>query len=165
MLYNVRLGEREARLEIRREQDIWLCRLDGREIRVDYKRVDRETISLLIHGRSFEARRVASENGTQIFLNGTPYEVAVYDPRSLRSKRRSRAGEGGSQAITASMPGKIVRLLAKEGDEIQAGQGVVIIEAMKMQNEIRAPKPGLVQKIVAREGANVNAGEVLAIIV
>ena len=164
MLYNVKLGEREIRLEIRREQENWICRLEGREVRADYKQIDEGAISLLIDGASFEARRVHSEDGMQIFLNGRPYEISVYDPRSLYANRRSRAGEAGSQALTASMPGKIVRLLAKEAEEIQAGQGIVIIEAMKMQNEIRAPKPGRVQKILAREGANVKAGEVLAII-
>jgi biotin carboxyl carrier protein len=164
MLYNVKVGEREASLELRRDQNIWHCQVDGREFRVECRQINAETISLLIEGTSFEARRVQSENGAQIFVNGAPYAVAVYDPRSLHGNRRLRAGKGGSQALTASMPGKIVRLLAKEGDEIQAGQGIVIIEAMKMQNEIRAQQPGRVQKMMAREGANVNAGEVLAIV-
>jgi biotin carboxyl carrier protein len=164
MLYNVKLGTREIRLEMRREQDIWIFRLDGREVRADCKRIGDGAISLLIDGGSFEARRVVTEDGIQIFLNGMPYDLAVYDPRSLSGNRRLRAGEAGSQALTASMPGKIVRVLAKEGEEIQAGQGVVIIEAMKMQNEIRATKPGKVQKMLCREGASVKAGEVLAII-
>jgi biotin carboxyl carrier protein len=62
------------------------------------------------------------------------------------------------------MPGKVVRVLARAGEVIQAGQGILVIEAMKMQNEVRAPKAGTLKSIVAQQGANVNAGEVLATI-
>jgi biotin carboxyl carrier protein len=66
--------------------------------------------------------------------------------------------------IVAPMPGKVVRVLAREGDEVEAGAGVAVVEAMKMQNEIKSPKKGSIQKILVREGAAVNAGDVLAIV-
>jgi biotin carboxyl carrier protein len=62
------------------------------------------------------------------------------------------------------MPGKVVRVLLKEESPVEAGQGVVVVEAMKMQNEIKSPKKGVVRKIVASEGAAVNAGDVLAVV-
>lgn len=62
------------------------------------------------------------------------------------------------------MPGKVVRVLAREGDNIVAGQGIAVVEAMKMQNEIRAPRAGVLKKLLAREGMKVNAGELLAIV-
>jgi biotin carboxyl carrier protein len=62
------------------------------------------------------------------------------------------------------MPGKVVRVLVREKEEVQAGQGVVVVEAMKMQNELKSPKQGIVQKVMAKEGANVNAGDVLLIV-
>ncbi len=62
------------------------------------------------------------------------------------------------------MPGKVMRILAREGDEISAGQGIIVVEAMKMQNEIRSSKAGILKKLLAREGLNVTAGEVLAIV-
>jgi len=62
------------------------------------------------------------------------------------------------------MPGRVVRVLAKENDEVEAGRGIVVVEAMKMQNEIKSPKKGTVRKILAAEGATVNAGDVLAIV-
>ena len=68
----------------------------------------------------------------------------------------------GRQPIVAPMPGKVIRLLVSAGDEVEAGQGLVVVEAMKMQNEIRSPKRGKVERVVATEGQNVNAGEVLA---
>src|SRR5207253_1235014 len=70
----------------------------------------------------------------------------------------------GSSRLTAPMPGKVVRLLVNEKDQVEAGQGVVVVEAMKMQNEIKSPKKGIVQKLTAAEGTSVNAGDVLAIV-
>ena len=70
----------------------------------------------------------------------------------------------GKKKIVAPMPGKVVRVLVKEGAEVEAGQGVVVVEAMKMQNELKSPKQGTVQKVIAVEGANVNAGDVLLIV-
>ncbi len=68
----------------------------------------------------------------------------------------------GRQQIIAPMPGKVIHLLVKAGDAVQAGQGIAVIEAMKMQNEIRSPKSGKVERVTAKEGQNVSAGEVLA---
>lgn len=73
-------------------------------------------------------------------------------------------GEKGPRKLIAPMPGKVVRLLVAEKAEVEAGQGLLVVEAMKMQNEIKSPKKGTVQKLVAREGTNVNAGDVLAIV-
>ena len=66
--------------------------------------------------------------------------------------------------MLAPMPGKVVRIIAKQGDSIEAGKGVLVVEAMKMQNELKATKSGTVQKIMVAEGAAVNAGDVLAIV-
>jgi biotin carboxyl carrier protein len=70
----------------------------------------------------------------------------------------------GPKNLTAPMPGRIVRVLVKQGDEVEAGAGVVVMEAMKMQNEIKSPKKGTIQKIMVSEGAAVNSGDVLAIV-
>jgi pyruvate carboxylase subunit B len=72
--------------------------------------------------------------------------------------------QAGEQKITASMPGRVVRVLARPGEAIRIGQGIVVIEAMKMQNVVRSPKDGALKKLLVAEGANVNAGEVLAVI-
>jgi biotin carboxyl carrier protein len=68
----------------------------------------------------------------------------------------------GRQEILAPMPGKVIRVLAAVGDAVEAGQGLLVVEAMKMQNEIRSPKSGKVERLLVKEGQNVNAGEVLA---
>ena len=114
--------------------------------------------SIIVNGRHYEAR---SRNGA-VYVNGAKYAVEVDDPRA--PKVRGPAGLEGRQTMKAAMPGKIVRVLASEGDEVHAGQGVVVIEAMKMQNEVRAPKAGRVVSVNVREGAAVVAGDVLAVV-
>jgi biotin carboxyl carrier protein len=142
----------------------WVVRLDGREFPVDCLRVSADYLSLLINGESFELRANRSGESLTLFLNGNSYECTVRDPRSLRGRNRAAIREGGEQKLKASMPGKVVRVLAQPGEQIQAGQGIIVIEAMKMQNEVRSPKEGTLKSILVQLGANVNAGDVLAII-
>ncbi|MGB6333508.1 MAG: biotin/lipoyl-containing protein, partial [Candidatus Sulfotelmatobacter sp.] len=102
-------------------------------------------------------------NDLHLWVGSTRFAVEVRDPRSLRS--RARAGDDrGPRKVVAPMPGKVVRLLVSEGDEVESGSGVAVVEAMKMQNEIKSPKRGTVRKILVSEGAAVNAGDVLAIV-
>ena len=89
--------------------------------------------------------------------------MEIFDPRSWRRRRGAGIELEGRQQLVAPMPGKIVRVLVAAGQQVSAGQGLLVIEAMKMQNEIRSPKSGTVEKL-AREGQTVNAGEVLAIV-
>jgi biotin carboxyl carrier protein len=164
MRYQVNAGTGTYRLELERSEKNWLCRLDGREVPVNVVQTGPGTLSLLVEGRSFEVRREGNSDAARIFVGATPYAVSVQDPRSLRSRHRTGAGQQGPQALTASMPGKVVRLLAREGEQVREGQGILVVEAMKMQNEIRSPREGKIVKLRAREGLNVNAGETLAII-
>lgn len=96
-------------------------------------------------------------------VDGREYQAHVTDPRSWRRARGAGVELEGRQQLVAPMPGKIVRVLASVGQQVSAGEGLLVIEAMKMQNEIRAPKSGTVEKL-AREGQTVNAGEVLAVV-
>jgi biotin carboxyl carrier protein len=92
------------------------------------------------------------------------FSAEVIDPRAWSGRRHGGVEAEGRQQITAPMPGKVVRLLVKTGDHVEAGQGLLVVEAMKMQNEIRSPKSGTVEKVFASEGQAVNAGEALCII-
>jgi biotin carboxyl carrier protein len=164
MRYDVTLGGKVYRLELLRKEAGWKCALDGREISIEAAPISAETLSLLIDGKSFEIKHQPTAEGAEIFIRGTRYEVSVTDPRSWRGRRRAGHGETGPQELTASMPGKVVRVLAREGDSIAAGQGIAVVEAMKMQNEIRSPRAGVLKKLLAREGMKVNAGEVLGVV-
>jgi biotin carboxyl carrier protein len=141
----------------------WKVLIDGREIPVSCVPLGSDALSLIVNGESFDVRRGRVGEG-RIFVRGRAYECSVQDPRSLRSRKRAGLAEAGEQKLAASMPGKVIRLLAGEGDNITAEQGILVIEAMKMQNEVRSPKDGRLKKLLVREGTNVVAGEVLAII-
>src|ERR1700690_2046008 len=185
MRYDIGLGGRNYRLELARKEDGWDCKLDGRDIFVQAARIGEDTLSLLVGGQSFEVtqaggrgphstslragpphtgERGESGEGLEIFIRGNRYEVSVEDPRSWRGRSRAAQDEAGPQKLTASMPGKVVRVLAREGDSIVPGQGIAVVEAMKMQNEIRSPRAGVLKKMLAHEGMKVNAGELLAIV-
>ncbi len=116
--------------------------------------------SVLIDGRSYEG--VVLGPGL-VQVNGEPFEIEVFDPRSLRGRRGSAANDGPQQ-IAAPMPGKIVRVLVAVGDRVEAGQGLIVVEAMKMQNEMKSPKAGRVAEVKIAAGATVTAGEILLVI-
>jgi len=125
--------------------------------------VEPGVFSVLLDGVSYLAQ--TSRNGVSITVEvqGHIFEIEVTDPRAPRRKTGGLTGEG-QQKIVAPMPGKIVRLLVKEGDAVEPGQGIVVMEAMKMQNELKAQRSGAVTSLPIAEGATVAAGEVLALI-
>jgi biotin carboxyl carrier protein len=125
----------------------------------DVLQVEAGVWSVLLDGQSFEVR---ADRGSMI-VNGQPYEVEVDDPRVLRRRPAGVAAEG-QQTLKASMPGKVVRVLVAEGDEVAAGQGIVVVEAMKMQNEVRSARAGRVISVRVSEGSAVGAGDVLAVV-
>jgi biotin carboxyl carrier protein len=164
MVYEVIVDGKPRRLELEREERVWKCRLDGKEIVVDAVLVRPDVLSLLADGRSYEIKREQTATDLHLWVRNTRFEVELRDPRSLRARRDGAGDESGPRKLVCPMPGKIVRVLVAEKSEVEAGQGIVVVEAMKMQNEIKSPKKGVVQKILAAQGANVNAGDVLAIV-
>jgi biotin carboxyl carrier protein len=118
------------------------------------------TYSVLIEGRSYNA--VVLAPGT-IQVNDRIFAVEIFDPRELRSRKSGNASRG-RQDILAPMPGKVVRTLVSSGDAVEPGQGLIVVEAMKMQNEMKSPKAGTVVEVRTKDGATVAAGEILVVI-
>lgn len=164
MLYEVTINGQTKRVELSRQNGSWLCKLDGREVSLDVKNVSQDVISLIYCGKSFEARRDYSASVRRIWILGESYAAEVNDPRSFSGRKKRAGQEDGPRKLTAPMPGKIVRVLLHEASEVEAGQGIMVIEAMKMQNEIKSPKKGTIQKILTQAGASVNADDLLAIV-
>lgn len=163
MIFDVNVNDRDYRVELEAQKSGgWNCRVNGEETIVDAATTAQGVLSLLVGGESFEV--IANAGNQQIAVGGLRYAIEVRDPRAWKT-RKSRAGAAdGPKKIVAPMPGKVVRVIASEGAEVQSGAGVVVIEAMKMQNELKSPKKGRVAKIMALEGATVNAGDVLAVV-
>jgi Acetyl/propionyl-CoA carboxylase, alpha subunit len=160
----VRPGGKPHRLELERNDAGWTCRLDGRPIAVDALIPRKDVLSLIVDGQSYEIKRERTATDLHLWVGDTRLLVDLRDPRSLRSRRSAGEEAKGPVRILAPMPGRVVRVLVEENHEIEAGAGVVVVEAMKMQNEIKSPKKGRVKKISATLGAAVNPGDVLAII-
>ncbi len=164
MTYDVLIDGKSHRLELNQAEGAWQCRLDGEEVHVDAVLARPNVISLIIDGNAYEVKRELTPTDTHIWVKSARFAAEVRDPRSLRSRRGKGAGTEGPQKLTAPMPGKIVRVLAATGDAVEAGQGIIVIEAMKMQNELKSPKKGTVGQILVKEGTTVTAGEVLAVV-
>jgi biotin carboxyl carrier protein len=163
MTYDVTIDGKHYRLELNRADGRWSCLLDGREVEADAVLVLPDMLSLRIGNQAYEVKCERVGGDMHLCVGSARLAVEVRDPRSLRGRVRA-VNEHGPRNLVAPMPGKIVRLLVSQGAEVEAGAGVLVVEAMKMQNEIKSPKKGTIQKILVSEGAAVNAGDVLAIV-
>ena len=167
MRYEVQLAssssEKKRAIELERNGAGWRVTLDGRPVAVDAVEIAPNTLSVLLDGQSFEISVTPSPDGKLKLQTGSrEFTAEVIDLRAWSGRRHGHVEAEGRQQIVAPMPGKVVRLLVKAGDHVEAGQGLLVVEAMKMQNEIRSPKSGAVERILAKEGQPVNAGEILA---
>jgi biotin carboxyl carrier protein len=138
--------------------------LDSQSFNVDAVIARRDVLSLLVDGHVYEIKREQTATELHMWVGSACFTVELRDPRSLRTRQKTARDDNGPRKILAPMPGRIVRLLVAENSEVEAGQGIVVVEAMKMQNEIKSPKKGVVKKISATPGAAVNPGDVLAIV-
>jgi biotin carboxyl carrier protein len=163
MKCDVRISGKIRRVEVHRDADRWYISLDGSPVDADAIQIAPGVFSILLNGRSYEIRVTPSADGALALQAGHDELAAeIIDPRAWRGRRHGAEEAAGRQQIIAPMPGKIVRVLVKEGDQVESGQGLLVVEAMKMQNEIRSPKGGVVGRLRAKEGQPVNAGQVLA---
>jgi biotin carboxyl carrier protein len=136
------------------------CSVDGRAVSADVRVLEPGVMSLLIEGQQY--RCVLDGDG--VVIGGRRYGFEVDDPRSLQGRRGVGAGTEGPRPVKAPMPGRVVRLLVEAGDEVVEGQGCVVIEAMKMQNELKSPKAGRVVRVGVEVGDTVGSGAVLVVV-
>jgi biotin carboxyl carrier protein len=165
MTYEVRISGVRHTVEFERHGDGWQARLDGQPGTADVVQIAPNIFSVLLSGQSHEIYVTPSSGGPlQLQTDGFEFTAEVADPRSWRGRRHASAEAEGRQQVAAPMPGKVVRLLVRVGDTVRPGQGLLVVEAMKMQNEIRSSKSGTVERILVEEGQAVNAGEVLCVV-
>jgi biotin carboxyl carrier protein len=143
--------------------------VNGHPVEVDAEQLKRVAqvepgvYSVLSEGRSFEVRVIETAGGLRMEVNGMRFTAEVYDPRD-RGRKSAAALATGRQNIAAPMPGKVIRVLVREGDAVEVGQGLVVVEAMKMQNEMKALRVGNVVEVRVRDGDTVSAGDTLVVL-
>ena len=166
MIYDVTIDGASYRLDLNldRATGRWRCLVDGRQVEIDAVLAQPDVLSILMGGKAWQIRRERPASGLRIWVGDHSYAAEVSDPKSLRNRKARSDADKGPRHLVAPMPGKVVRFLVGENSPVEAGQGVVVVEAMKMQNEIKSPKKGIVRKLSVSEGAAVNAGDVLAIV-
>ncbi len=125
----------------------------------DFLEIQPGVWSVLDGARSFEVRVTPGE----VRVNGRQLDIRLEDPRAW-NPQALRGALAGSAQIKAPMPGKVVRILVAPGEEVRAGQGVIVVEAMKMQNELKSPRDGRVTSVAVKENDTVNSGAVLVTI-
>ena len=147
----------------------WQVAVDGRTIEIDseqlgaVRQVEPGVYSVLVNGASYEIRVFGTADGLSADWSGRTFQVEVRDPRDTSRATRASIGSG-RQNVVAPMPGKVIRVLVEAGDPVELGQGLIVVEAMKMQNEMKASRPGRVVEVRARAGDTVGAGDTLLVI-
>jgi biotin carboxyl carrier protein len=157
----------DTTIDIRDEGGRVVADIDGRIYQLDVQPLSAGRYALISEGRVFECRVEGTpESGktVAVFVGTTEFPITLTDPKRLRSAASAHAQTGEAARIAAPMPGKVVRVLVEEGAEVESGDGIVVVEAMKMQNELKSPKAGKVSSLKVQRGATVNAGDVLAVI-
>lgn len=172
MIFEIAIGDRVRTIGIVRKGGLLHVDLDGTTHVVDARRVSDSIVSMLVHldGASGPSRSVdaafathATNGDFDVHLDGLTIPVQIRPAGSFGRQKKDGAGAHGAgpQRVIAPMPGKVVRVLVKAGDDVKARQGLVVVEAMKMENELRAARDGRVRDVSAKEGQSVDAGAVL----
>jgi biotin carboxyl carrier protein len=163
--YQIEANGKSRTVQVRRVNGKFAVLLDGQEWIVDAARVDAHSLSLLVDGLSFDVTIAAGRGNGQLAVSvgGVPVAVELNGNRSW-AKRGDTATGSGPQRVVAPMPGKVVRVAAAAGAAVEARQPLVVIEAMKMENELRASRPGVVAEVHVKEGESVEAGALLLVV-
>lgn len=166
MAFVAKLGEQTYTVEIDEiGKGLYRVSVDGNEFLVDGKKTGRTNYSLIVDNRSFEIEVDNAEDEYRVLVDGRNYHVNLVDERRVRvGGTQSDLQLQGRQRVSVPMPGKVIEVLVSEGDSVEKGQGLVIVEAMKMENEVRSPITGEVKEIKVKPGDTVEGGAVLIVI-
>lgn len=152
-------------IELRRDGDKVFAKIDDREYEVEASEPEPSAFLIRHDNKIYETAVASSAGGkTTVSLRGKDHEIVLHDPKRLRGVGNADEHADGIAEIKTAMPGKVVRILTTPGDAVEKGDGILVVEAMKMQNELKSPKAGAVKEIRVEEGSNVAAGDILATI-
>jgi biotin carboxyl carrier protein len=166
MAFIAKLGEQSYTVEIEENgRSVYRVSVDGNEFLVDGKKTGRTNFSLIVDNRSFEIEVDNTDDEYRVLVDGRNYRIHLVDERRVRvGAAQSGLQLQGRQMVSVPMPGKIIAVLVAVGDAVELGQGLVIVEAMKMENEVRSPISGEVKEIKVKPGDTVEGGALLVIV-
>jgi biotin carboxyl carrier protein len=163
MRLRAHVGDDETHeVEVHARSDVYEVTVDGKVHQVDARKLESNFYSLLVEGRSYEISVEGDEENFEVRHGAFQREVRLVDP--LRAAAGADLAAGGRAVIQAVMPGRVVRLLVEEGDEVEQDQGLLVLEAMKMENEVATPRAGRVTSIRVNPGDRVETGEELILV-
>ena len=167
MKFQAEIGNEKHEITLRRENNKVFAEVDGRTYELDVSEPEPGVYLFKLDARIYEAAvtQAANTGGpTHVRIGPDEFDVRLIDPKRLRGQGSGSHQPDGVAEIKTAMPGKVVRVLVEPGKEVQQGDGIIVVEAMKMQNELKSPKAGVVKEIRVAEGAAVGAGDILATI-
>lgn len=166
MRLDAQIGDETFQLDIRVDGDRVYARIEDREYDLESSEVEPGMYLLKNNGRVYQVSVSGpTPNGAYgVSVKNRDFEVGITDPKRLRGSGSDHSHSGGHAEIRTAMPGKVVRIIADVGQAVEKGSGVIVVEAMKMQNEMKSPIDGVIKEIRVSEGSTVNAGEVLVVI-
>ncbi len=162
MIYTFRFRDKVYRIEIEESKKGAEIDIDGSRFPLEFQRVEEHLYSAILDGKSYEVGVLRRGKKVEVFIEGDLYEF-----EAILEREAGREGEGlvsGIQQLTSPMPSRVVKLLKKEGEEVEEGEGVVVIEAMKMESELKSSIQGKIKDLKVKEGDAVEGGTVLLII-
>ena len=163
MKYHVTIGERQHEVELIERLGELVVTVNGEPMALSYEEADRLGQVILLHeGRGYGMSLEGNEREVSVGLAGHQYHVAIQDERERAAQIAEQASTGGAAVLKAIMPGVVVEILVAVGERVSKGQPLLILEAMKMQNEITAPSDGVVREYHVGAGQALAAGEKLA---
>jgi biotin carboxyl carrier protein len=166
MAFIAKLGDQSYTVEIEEiGKSVYRVAVDGNEFLVDGKKTGRTNYSLIVDNRSFEIEVDNTDDEYRVLVDGRNYRIHLVDERRMRVGGAQSGMElQGQQKVSVPMPGKVTAVLVSENDTVEKGQGLVIVEAMKMENEVRSPIAGVVKEIKVKAGETVEGGAVLVVV-
>jgi len=158
------IGEREEELLLKIGDGRVSAEIGDRVYSLDVREIEPDSYLFFLNTNVYECRVTASKSNFDVSIHGRNHPVTIVDPKRLRSGQNSDRHHHGVAEILAPMPGKVVKVQTETGATVEKGVGLVVVEAMKMQNEMKSPRDGVVVSIKVKPGDTVNAGDVLAVV-
>ncbi|MEK6224488.1 MAG: biotin/lipoyl-containing protein [Candidatus Dadabacteria bacterium] len=161
MTYTFKIKDKVFSVEIEKEKDQTVVKINEKDIPVEFEKIDDNLYSIILDGKSLTIGVLKDGKNLQVFMDGDLFEIQAI---SERDQRKSSQVLSGVQEIKSPMPSRVVKILKEVGDEVVADEGVVVVEAMKMESELKSPIDGRVTNVEVNEGDAVEAGTTLLIV-